>query len=288
MKTAVKMCLAVACCAIGIGIVVLIISAFVIKGNGGISRDYNYQMQDTVTGVKSLDIDINYGEVKIQEGDTFSVSVHNMMEDSFHSKVVNGVWNISNELDSRNSISLFGWNIPINIFGNGWNSNYTPKVIITLPQEFIAESMYISIESGSLKAEELYSQRAALQVGAGEMKINRFFTENDSKYQVGAGKLEIREIKADGVEIICGVGGVNITGEITGNNYVNCGVGEIKMNLMGKEEDYSYDVDCGIGEVTVNDRHYGGIGRSEYTRTQSSKHYFELECGIGSIQLLIR
>lgn len=292
MKTAIKMCLAVAGCAIGIGIVILIISTFVIRGNGGVAGGYDYSMYDVYDSkdpnITSLEIDINYGEVKIEEGDNFSVSVENMMENSFSSEVSAGVWSIRNELDDGQTMNLFGWRIPIHIFGNGLYSTYRTKVTITLPKDFIAESMRISIDSGSLWAGKLETKRGYLQVGAGEMEIDQFIARENSSYQVGAGELNIREILAEDAEIDCGVGEVDIAGVMTGKIFVNCGVGKTLLNLEGKEEDYSYDVDCGIGEVSVNESRYGGIGASNYSRSKNGQHYLSLECGIGSIEVKIR
>lgn len=288
MKTFGKISLAVALCAMGIGIVILIISFTVIQGNGGVSKDFTYHMQDTVSGVDSIEIDINYGEVILEEGTEFSIRVEHMMEDSFDSDVVNGVWRIKNDLDNRNSINIFGWSIPISIFGNGIFNDYSPDVYITLPKGFVSKQLRISVDAGTLEADKLNSERAYLQVGAGSMEIRKFSATNSSSYQVGAGELIINDLTAHNIEMDCGIGSIFINGVITGNSFIETGIGRIELDLYGNEEDYNYDLECGIGGISLNDRSYGGLGTESSVHHTNAENSFDLNCGIGEINISIK
>ena len=119
-------------------------------------------------------------------------------------------------------------------------------------------------------------------MGAGYLCIDRLEIRKESEYNVGAGSLVIKDITATDSHFDCGVGNVEIYGTLTGDNKLSCGVGRIKLELTGKEEDYSYDLSARLGNVVINNRSYHNINKSINNNTENR---LMIDCGIGGIEI---
>lgn len=287
MKSVGRIALGIACASIGIGIAILIFGTLF---NGGRdSNRYNtFSYQDEVKDVTSIDLDVDFARVRIVEGDSFRVEVKNTTEDGFFSEVRDGVWYLEDNFDDRYSINLFGLRLPIN-FSVGFQNEkeWYPTITVTLPEGFVAEEFDIEFGAGELLADYIKAKSVDFSMGAGEMTLKNLTVEDRSDLTVGAGSIKIQRLTANDVTMDCGAGEISVTGEIFGDSNINCGVGEITLDLDGVEENFNYIVDCGIGSVKINNREW------DFTTHQSIYNEnaigtFELDCGVGSINLRIR
>ena len=80
---------------------------------------------------------------------------------------------------------------------------------------------------------------------------------------------------------------MKIAGEILGNLDADCGVGEIKLDLSGREEDYNYNISCGVGDIDLNDKHYS-FAEDDIIRNENAIGTFNLNCSVGSLEVNIR
>ena len=106
----------------------------------------------------------------------------------------------------------------------------------------------------------------------------------------------------------CGSGQIRATGTIQNEGDIECGIGEIVLNLSGKATDYNCNIECGIGEVQIGGRSFSGIGVSKsgleddydyddydddydydkeeyHVKGTSGSKELLVECGIGSVQV---
>jgi hypothetical protein len=236
--------------------------------------------------IKSLSLDITYGTVTIQEGDSFDIEVNGMPEDAVKDTVENGVWNISDTLDkseAENEISVFGFKIS--------SSNSHPfkaaDIKLTVPEDYVFENLDIILDAGTIKADNLSAQNADISVGAGSLKIDELTAGNKSSYSIDTGELIINDLYARDTNMNCGVGNLRASGVITGDNYVTCGIGNVDLDMDGDEEDYNYSIDCGIGTVIINSNTYSGVN-SKTKKNNNAENSFTLDCGIGKISLNIQ
>lgn len=288
MKSTGRIVLGIACASIGIGIAILLIGT--LFGGGSVRNRYNtFSYEDEAKDVTSINLNIDFAKVRIVEGDTFHVDVKNTTEDGFHSEVKNGVWYLEDNFDDRYSMNLFGVRLPINFHGFGFRSEVDlyPTITITIPEGFEADEFDIKFGAGEILVDNIYAKSVGFSMGAGDMTIKRLTVENESSFKVGAGSMKINRLKAKDVTMESGVGEISVTGEIYGSSYVDCGVGEIDLNLEGEEKDYNYIVDCGIGSVKINNRKWD-FTTHESIFNDKTKGTFSLKCGIGSISLRIR
>lgn len=277
---------------IGIGAIIFGIGIAFIATIGGYYMgqnslaNYTYQLEDRVEGVKSLRFSIHYGKVYIKEGNEFSVKIQNMPENGYKSYVDGDTWIIETNSSNESSFQIFGFQIPVN--KNFWkHDNEVTRIYITIPEQFNAENLYLNLGAGSLESDRLQSKYGEINVGAGQMNLKHLSITEKSTYSVGAGELIISDLHAQNSKVDCGVGSINVEGTMLGFNQIHCGIGQIKLNLAGVKEDYNYSVSCGIGSVSINEEHFGPIVNTNLTY-ENAKHSFQLDCGIGEINLKIR
>lgn len=242
--------------------------------------------------VDSLDLDISSGAITIKEGDTFSIDVIGVGKDYIKSELTDGIWRVTDsgyfnvdKDDEVHTLNIFGVKIRTDKNNISWQG--TTKIEITLPKDFKAEDLRISIGTGAVKADSLTAKTAMVNVGAGSIRIDKLTVANASGYSVGAGELVIKDFTGKDVDLDCAVGSITLSGIIKGDNDINCGIGSVEMNVTGNEEDYNYEISSSIGSIQINNNKYTGI-TSDNIKNSGAKDSFSLECDIGKIDLNIR
>ncbi len=272
MRTFLKVWVGIGLIAIGFGIGLLVLA---FASGAHVSDTPTYSMNETYEDAKNLDFEIGYGEVNIVEGNTFSIDAENMVNDGFESYVTDGTWYIKENYD--NMVDIFGWRFSLRQVIN-WHDNYSPKITITLPKGFIADTIKFKTGAGEVTAQAINAISGDFEVDAGMLKIDQITIEDDSQYNVGAGNMVLENATINDTTIECGLGQIVIDGTITGDNDITCGIGNIDLSLDGQEKDYSYEISADIGNVTINDRNY----HHESINNNSDNNLY-LDCGIGHI-----
>lgn len=289
MKSFVKVWLGVALITIGIGIVILVVSFcagvswtdFTFNRMSFTSEDVpNYSLKESYTDIKNIDFNIQYGEVKIIKGNTFSIDAKHFPENGIESYVSDGTWTIDTDVTTDNYIKVFGFKIPASDFYH-WDE-FSPQVTITIPENFSAENFNMVVSAGDVKADEIMAQEGYLEVSAGRISVDKLEISGSSEYHIGAGQIEVERANINNITVDCGVGNVVIEGTITGDNDITCDIGSVKLKLNGDEEDYSYDVSADIGSVEINHHNYQGTSE-EVINNNGADYNLSLECNIGNI-----
>ncbi len=283
MKTFTKIWLGIAFVALGFGIILIII---VLASGGAIVDIPTISYQDRYTGVTDIDLDIEYAEVKVIQGDSFSIDAENIPENGLESYVENGTWIVKQSGD--HVLNFFGEKIQLGyIRGHRWWNYDYPKITITIPADFTADSFKLEVGAGNVNIEEVIALKADFNVQAGQLVIEDALISNESNYTVGAGNMELKNIKANDISVDCGAGQVFIEGKITGNNDITCGVGHIELNLEGEEDDYSYDIESGLGDINIENKHYHSI-TDKRINNDGAVGAFKLDCSVGNITVDFR
>ncbi|MHB8128343.1 MAG: DUF4097 family beta strand repeat-containing protein [Mobilitalea sp.] len=276
MKTFIKVWLSIGLIAIGVGIALLIIAA----STGATWRDIpTYSLEENYKDIVRLDMEIGYGDVKIVEGNEFSIDAENLPEDGLDSYVEDGTWFIREDYD--NDLNIFGSNFSIRQILT-WNDVFTPKITITIPEGFVAEDISFSIGAGNVEADTINAKSGDFTVKAGRLKINQLTIDGKSQYNIGTGEMKLTNVDVEDIIVDCGVGYVLLEGTVTGDNDITCGIGSVELNLDGDKADYSYEVSAGIGRVVVDDNSYHDID-SKVIRDNDAENNLNLDCGIGEI-----
>ena len=101
---------------------------------------------------------------------------------------------------------------------------------------------------------------------------------------VAAGQFIIDEIDTYKMDLEVGMGNAEIRGEINEEIIVDCGMGQVIMELKGDGKDFNYELDCGIGSLSVEDVYViAGIGDVE--RNNNAAKEMEISVGMGAVNV---
>ena len=190
--------------------------------------------------IESIDIDISAASLKIVLGDKFSLSTNI------------GKLNVTS--DSTLKIKQKHHQV--------FSLNYgkSGEIILTIPSDAILKSFDLDAGAGSVEIECLNAK--SVEIDAGACAIN------------------VKDGEIEHLELDLGVGEANITSAIKGKSTINCGVGETNINLLGRQSDYTLDINTGIGSVTINNSDIKGN-----TIIGNGQCKLEVDGGVGAINI---
>lgn len=219
--------------------------------------------------ISNFDMDIQYGEIRFSASttDKVEVSIQAPKSNSYSCKNDDGTLKI------KDKTHHYHWG-----FGNR-------EVIIevAIPEGKVFEKVKIKTDAGKVDINyAFHAENIDLDLGAGEMTADAFAAEEKLSVEVGAGNLEIAEFSAEKLTIDCGVGRADLKGTVTEKAEADCGVGNLNLTLLGKEDDYNYEVNCGIGEVRINAESYSGLSEEKDIDNGADRD-IRLDCGVGQL-----
>lgn len=203
---------------------------------------------ETYAGVQKVDMELFAGNVEVLPGDGQEVVVE--------AENISRRLNFSATMEGDElKITSRKWAFFTEQIGRG-------KIYIYLPRERTLEEISLDVGAGSLMVEDLRADRFSLDVGAGDGTVEDFTA---------------READFD-----CGTGTIAARGDASQKLDIDCGVGDIEYTAYGSEGDYDYNIDCGVGDVTVGERSYSGLGRSNHVNNGTGRE-INIDCGVGSV-----
>ena len=113
----------------------------------------------------------------------------------------------------------------------------------------------------------------------GELTIKDQTTHNLLKKISVVEQFEVKELNID-----CGAGQAELTGTVTHESEIECGVGSIDLALTGGQNEFDYELDCGIGQLRVGDESYTGLSNKRSIDNGTGK-LMDIDCGIGEVQV---
>lgn len=226
------------------------------------------------SGVKKLVLDVNAAVIDFTEGTdakNIVVKVYQYHEKYYESGV--------------NGDTLF---IKYDTKQHYKTNNHT-KIVVELPvgMQFDGMDLDIGAADADFAIDSITCENLTLNVGAGELTATGFTVTEKMDVSLGVGSAKIDGGTYKNVKLDCGVGSLSMAGTVAGDLTASCGMGEVDLELNGKETDYNYKVSCGMGDVEVNGKSYSNIS-GEYSATnEGSIGTIDLDCGMGSIEVQI-
>lgn len=155
----------------------------------------------------------------------------------------------------------------------------------------------VQVEQEETPAFKCYVEDSTLHVEGGQtfgvnstqarivIRIPRNFSFAEFELEVGAGEAAVDGVIANEASINVGAGKATITKLDAKEVDASVGAGELYLEVVGKKEDYSYNLECGIGELKVGDEAYDGLAGERTIKNKDAKHFLDVECGIGKMQI---
>lgn len=210
--------------------------------------------------IDKIDIDSVSSNIIIKPGNEFKVEANNL-KNRLSSNEMNGTLRIKEEK---------AW---------FWNSNNQGSITIYVPIGITLNELKIDSGAGKIEIENINVDEFDLEQGAGVVEIEKS-KFNKTNIDGGAGEIKIKNSTLNNLKMDAGIGKIDVEAEITGNSKIDCGIGDMRITLLGNEEDYDIRAEKGIGNIQINNK------RQENDVTYGSgKNKIKLEGGVGNIEV---
>lgn len=186
--------------------------------------------------VANLEIDLDYCELNIKEGEILKVETINSANNKFVSELKEDKLVIR---DKNTSPEWYHW------------QNFVPKVTIYIPKDYEFKKIDLRTGASEAKIDNLKCQRLDIEMGAGTYTINSITAKN-AKIETGAGETTIKNSEFETLKLDGGLGKIAVTSKILKDTDIDCGVGKVELNLIGTMQDYRIKPSTGLGSFMVN------------------------------------
>lgn len=212
--------------------------------------------------VAFLDIDIAYSNLTIRKGESLKVESSNK--------------NIQCKQDKQK--------IEIKERESNWfNNTKKEELIVYVPENIQFDKVNINTGVGKVNIEILNTKVLKMDLGAGETSIQNINITESAKIDTGAGKVNIKEEKINDLRCDLGIGATEISAKLLGNTRIGTGVGNLKLDVLGKKEEYETKVNKGLGNVTIDEEK---ISDNEVVGNGENK--IDIDGGVGEIKINFR
>lgn len=160
-----------------------------------------------------------------------------------------------------------------------WFKNRNMDVVLYIPRDYVFENVELETGAGKIEIEALSSRRLNFDLGAGNVLIKNLFVGEKAEIDTGAGNFTISNGDISNLDLDMGVGKTTINSKLNGYSDIDCGVGEINLNLLDSINNYRFNLDKGIGSVKINNEEISG------NTYGSGTNVIKIDGGVGSINI---
>lgn len=209
--------------------------------------------------IKKLDIETKGVNIIINEGNEFKIETDNKdikIKESYNKLLI---------VENNNS----------------WihKTDYT-ELIIWVPKDYQFNEVSIENGAGKIEINKLDTKSIELDLGAGQVDIINLNVSRESDINGGAGEINIENSYINNLDLDLGVGKTTLNASLYGISEIDCGIGELVVNLIGMEDDYKIKLDKGLGNATLNNEKMDST-----TYYGNGTNLIEVNGGIGSISI---
>ena len=140
------------------------------------------------------------------------------------------------------------------------------EITVSYPKNVRFKETSIDVAAGTVTmCDEFRTDDLDVSVAAGEFtNAGKISVANDTTITVGTGNVELSELDIYNLE-------------------VDCGIGNVDLNILGKEADYNYEISCSAGNVDIGGSSYSGVGHNKNITNPNARRDMNLDCGVGNI-----
>lgn len=153
-------------------------------------------------------------------------------------------------------------------------------ITVYIPEEILLDKVDIDTGAGKVEIDNLFTNKLDIELGAGETIFNKVIVNKDFKLNTGAGSFTIKDGEINNFDCDLGVGETNITGVLLGKSEIDCGVGELNINILDSADNYSFEVSKGVGSIN-----YNGISVKDGSVLGNGSNHVSISGGVGEINI---
>lgn len=225
--------------------------------------------------LKKLDIDVGAGYIIVQPGDTLGLSVDGPM--SYTDTFENGEWTV--KADPPNNITTREVQGRTHFFHSG--EDITTTFTFTVPFDF--DELDVEIDMGEAYVGGLTLKELDCSTGMGAITLSEL-SVGKAELSASMGAIDATGFYADNLDMKCEMGGISIEGDVTTRLNAKCEMGSIYA-LLEEPADYGWSAKADFGSATVDGHSASGLDSISSGGSSSANTFFNLECGMGSIEI---
>ena len=240
--------------------------------------------------ITTLDVDMDLGEFKLVEGDSFSLKGrYTSGLQRYEISENNGVLTIRAKQISRIGIGYMGV--------GGYHDQLTftypkgtkfDKVTIILAlgslevRTLEVDALDISLDAGALSGSKITADRFTASLNLGSCDISQLSVSGYTDLNLDAGGLTLSNATVGKLRVNTHLGSVDFSGKLTGDASFNLDLGSLTMKLDNAESDVSYFVSSDIGSITINGK---SRGNSVNSTNNTATCTLDISLSMGSANL---
>lgn len=221
----------------------------------------------TMSEVKNIEMELDAGEIEIKKSTNGTFHVGEGENMNIVSDFSNGTLRIRTK--NKNQVQILGFNA---------GSVSAGSAVIYLPEQAY-EEITLNMGAGTCTGDLPECDKLSIRLGAGECDFD-YIKAGEVELEVGAGECKIGLLEAEELNADIAMGEFAAKAMIFKELDAKVGMGEIKMDIIGEEADFDYDVEVGAGEVRIGSRTYSGVG-SGGSQDNGVGREIDVECGMG-------
>lgn len=125
-------------------------------------------------------------------------------------------------------------------------NNNNAKIIIRIPHNYSFDEFELKVSAGVAVVEGIVANEASIDVDAGQATIK---------------KLDAKKVDA------------------------SSDAGELYIEVVGKKENYSYNLECDVGTIRIGEESYTGFGDEKKIKNPNAERFLEADCDVGNVQI---
>lgn len=125
-------------------------------------------------------------------------------------------------------------------------NNNRAKIVIRIPRNYSFAEFELEVDAGEATVDGIVASEASINVDAGKATVK---------------KLAAKKVDA------------------------SADAGELYLEVVGKKEDYSYNLECDVGTIQIGEESYTGLGAEKKIKNPNAERFLEADCDVGNVQI---
>lgn len=131
---------------------------------------------------------------------------------------------------------------------------------------------------------DFYFEEAKLSLGTGTVSGSCPWEVGRLDIELAAGEIILSGMETEFLNAEVGAGALTYEGSISGEAEVECGMGDVTLQLDDSQTDYNYEVEMAAGNVTIGSESFGGIAGERNINNNAARN-IKVECAMGNVEI---
>ena len=219
------------------------------------------------TNIQKIDLQIKTRNIVIKSGDIESISYEGIL-DTDEIKVDQEKLKIEDHSKLLKNV----------------NKNVTLEIII--PNRLIHE-IEVENKTGDVTLQGIETNELSLELGVGDIELEEVTIHSETEIKGGTGDIQVKDSTFySKFDIEEGAGDIAFIGELMGNVKINCGIGDVKLEVDNHRDNYHIVAEGGVNSLKIDGEKMGGSLATQYNDNYENNRFdMKLEVGVGDVQV---